>query len=122
GFAVRLCPFLASPSARWSGGRQGVPGYSAQANTTRIASAATAIWLTRGRGANPFRAGDGMLFGLDEPARLEWYAEGRAATSAEVRDAIALGLPTLRRKAETEGRRAEFEQRLRWLERWIPAG
>jgi hypothetical protein len=121
GFAVRTCPFLANTNPRWSGKAVDAPGFAPQANVSGVLSDATAIWLSKGRGATPFQAGDGLLFGLDEPARLEWYVAGRSATGAEVREAIAAGLPTLRRSAEAQGRAAAFEQRLRWVESWIPA-
>lgn len=120
-FSVCNCPHLSTSTASHSAAYQDADGYASQANVSKVRSGATAIWITKGRGATPFRAGDGVLFGLSGPERLEWYAGGRAATGAEVRDAIALVLPTLQRAAEIDGRTDEFERRLQWLERWVPA-
>jgi hypothetical protein len=120
-FSVAACPHLANAQAKYSKAHDGHPDYERQANISRLRTGATAIWLTKGRGATPFQAGDGVLFGLEEPASLAWYAGGRPATTDEVREAIATGLPILRQAAEAEGRTAEFERRLAWLEQWIPA-
>lgn len=120
-FAVRHCPHLATATAKFSEKYEGIEGYVSQANVSKVRSGATAIWVTKGRGATPFQAGRGILFGLDEPVRLEWYANGQPATVGDVREAIARTLPTLQRAAEAEGRAAELERRLAWLERWLPA-
>jgi hypothetical protein len=121
-FAVASCPHLSSAAAKPSTQHGPAAGYVAQANLSRTPSAATAIWVTRGRGATPFRANGGVLFKLEEPARVDWYAERRPATAAEVRSAIAVGLPILRQAAEAERRVEAFEARLKWLERWAPEG
>jgi hypothetical protein len=121
-FSVTSCPHLATPQARRSEKYRDHPDYGRQSNLTGIRTGATAIWVTKGRGATPFRAGAGVLFGLEEPASLQWYALGRPATASEVREAIAVGLPTLQQAAEAERRTAELERRLKWLERWMPAG
>jgi hypothetical protein len=120
-FSVTSCPHLANPQARPSGKYDDPSEYGQQANLSKIRTGATAIWTTKGRGATPFRAGGSVLFGLDEPASLQWYATGRPATAGEVKAAIAVGLPTLRQAAEAGRRTAEFERRLAWLERWLPA-
>ena len=120
-FALTACPHLTSADARFSDAEAGSAGHVAQANISRIRSSAAAIWVTRGRGAAPFRAGDGVLFRLEPPTRLEWWAHRRPATGPEVRDAIAVGLPVLRATAEAERRAAALEARLRWLESWLPA-
>lgn len=119
-FALTACPHLASADARFSD-VQAAPDQAAQSNISRVRSAASAMWVTRGRGAAPFRAGGGVLFRLEPPARLEWWAHRRPATGAEVRDAIAAGLPVLRSTAEAERRMATLEARLKWLEQWIPS-
>ena len=120
-FSLCACPHLSSPTAAHSERYRHLPGHLAQANISKIRSGAAALWITKGRGATPFRAGDGVLFKLNEPSRLEWYSGGRRATSAEVREAVAVGLPTLQTTAEKEGRQAAFRTRLTWLERWMPA-
>jgi hypothetical protein len=120
-FSVRHCPHLSTPTAKPSTKHGEGAGYATVANVSKVRSGVTAIWMTRGRGAAPFAAGGGVLFGLDGPERLEWYAAGRPASALDVREAIAVVLPTLRRAAERERRVAELERRLKWLERWTPA-
>jgi hypothetical protein len=120
-FSVTSCPHLATPLARYSETYNGHPDYGRQANISRIRTGAVAIWTTKGRGATPFPAGSGLLFGLEEPSSLDWYAAGKPATADAVRAAIAVGLPVLLKAAETERRTAQFERRLEWLEKWIPA-
>ncbi|THD62965.1 hypothetical protein [Phenylobacterium sp.] len=119
-FSVRCCPHLSTPTAKPSARYGEAEGYAAQANVSKLRSGATAIWVTRGRGATPFHAGGGLLFGLEGPERLEWYAAGRPASAADVRAAIARVLPTLRRVAEREGRAPDLARRLQWLDRWTP--
>jgi hypothetical protein len=119
-FSVCHCPHLATSTASFSAKYAEAEGYAAQANVSKVRSGATAIWVTKGRGATPFRAGDGVLFGLDGPERLEWYAGGRAATAIEVREAIAIAWPTLQQTAEREGRGAQLAARRAWLEGWTP--
>jgi hypothetical protein len=120
-FSVTSCPHLASADARFSERHGEAEGYAAQPNLAKVRSAATALWVTKGRGATPFLAGAGVLFRLHEPARVEWYAHSRLATGTEVRSAIDQGLPLLRRTAQAERRSEALEARLKWLETWTPA-
>lgn len=119
-FSVCNCPHLSTATAPFSEKYEGAEGYAPQANVSKVRTGATAIWMTKGRGATPFRAGQGTLFGLNEPVRLEWFADGRPAAAREVAEAIALALPTLQRTAEREGRSAELARRLVWLTQWTP--
>jgi hypothetical protein len=119
-FSVTSCPHLATPLARHSEKYNDHPDYGRRANIAKIRTGATAIWTTKGRGAMPFPAGDGVLFGLEEPSSLDWYAAGRPATASAVREAIAVGLPILLKAAEAEQRTTQFKRRLEWLEQWIP--
>jgi hypothetical protein len=47
----------------------------------------------------------GVLWDVGDPTAVRWYAQGRAATRAEVLDAIESGLPQLREMAELDGPR-----------------
>lgn len=114
-------PHLSTPGAKYREGADLAEDCAPQANVSKLRAGATAIWITKRRGARPFAAGDGVLFALDEPMRIEWYAEGRAASLPQVSDAIGKGLPTLRTAAEADGRAAQFERRLSWLQHWLPA-
>jgi hypothetical protein len=120
-FSVSHCPHLSNGAARYAARAPAAPGFAAQSNVSKLRSGAAAIWVTRGRGGRPFRAGAGTLFELGDPVRIEWYANGLAASRHEVQGALEIGLPTLRRAAEAEGRAAELARRLQWLERWLPA-
>jgi hypothetical protein len=80
-FSVRHCPHLSTPKAKPSTKHGEGAGYGARANVSKVRSGVTAIWMTRGRGAAPFAAGGGILFGLDGPERLEWYAAGGPASA-----------------------------------------
>jgi hypothetical protein len=42
-----------------------------------------------------FRVGTGILIQIGEALDVEWLAEGRAATRAEVDESVRTGLPTL---------------------------
>jgi len=117
-FSVSACPHLTSAMARYS---DGAPEHVAQRNISKLRSEATALWITKGRGGTPFSASGGTLFGLSQPTRIEWYANGRAASGDQVREAIAVVLPTLQKAADNEGRTAELERKLQWLEAWLPA-
>ncbi len=54
----------------------------------------TLLWVTRT--FEPFKAFDGnWLLGVGDPLDVEWYAEGRPATYAEVEAAVETGFPAL---------------------------
>jgi hypothetical protein len=66
----------------------------------------TALWITREY--KMFRPPNGgVLFELGAPERIEFYAEGRPATRAEILHSIETGLPLLQKIAADEGPDAE---------------
>ena len=78
---------------------------------------ATAVWIET-KQTRPFKAPGGYLFKLGDPESVEWYANGRLATRAEVQHSIETGLPLLMEavaKEPTAARRAgaEFDLRRR---------
>lgn len=96
-FSARNCPFLANPRMKR------VPHHKLGAAVDDLSSAgimiernpgACAVYITQ-RAAKPFRAGDGVLFELPKPSRVEWFAHGRSATRDEVLASINSGLPLL---------------------------
>ena len=115
-FSACHCPHLSTPAAKYKENVDPVPGHAPQANISKIRSGVVAIWMTKGRGATPFKAGSGTLFRLNPASRIEWYARGRPANLAEVQAAIARVRPVLQEAAEVERRQAEFERRLEWLD------
>lgn len=102
-YSLSVCPFLSRPRMRRNEKdlpeHDSSPGFSLPHNP-----GATALWTTRHY--RPFKAhagSDGLLIQIGDPEKVEWYAEGRPATKAEVRAAIDKGLPTLREMAEQDG-------------------
>jgi hypothetical protein len=110
-FAATACPFLTLPKAKRRDanlpdhGPQ--PGFALERNP-----GATCLWTTTtfklfNPGANEAAraqgAGAGQLINLGDPTSpVRWYAEGRAATRAEVWFSIQTGLPALREVAEKQ--------------------
>jgi hypothetical protein len=110
-FAARACPFLTKPREKRNTKNMPetatVAGISIDRNP-----GATCLYETRK--ATPFKAGDGVLFRLDPPDRVDWWAKGRTATRAEVMESIDSGYPILMDMAVKDGRGAVQElERLR---------
>lgn len=106
-FSVQACPHLNNPNAkRRDFGKETMvapAGYHSERNPGVMA-----IYPTDG--AKPFRpiaGSDGVLLTVNAPTGpVDWWTEARRATRDEVVAALAVGEPTLRRKAELEGRDA----------------
>lgn len=126
-FSARHCPFLSRPKMK-----------RREDELTRDAATRVAgRMLSRNPGAcgvwhvvqyETFGDGrGGRLFDVGEPMAVEWYAEGRAATRAEVEASIASGIHLLEEQCDTEptprqvaAARAELVTRRKALERWLP--
>lgn len=119
-FSARACPFLTLPKAQrrdanlpegqWSPtGLKRNPGVVLLWTTDRYR-------VIRGDAGEP-------LFRLGDPQRLEWIAEGRTATRAEILESIESGLPLLRGMAEEQGPDAieAFESAVRLGMQLVPA-
>jgi hypothetical protein len=123
-FAVVACPFLTRPMAKrrpMEGSTHKTPaGMMIERNP-----GVTLIWCCRDYRTQ--REPGGVLFRLGTPSRLEWYAEGREATGAEVAASIASGLPILQRQAQLDGPEAlealagHLRRADRLLRLWLPA-
>jgi hypothetical protein len=113
-YAARACPFLARPHARRR--ENAMPGEAVEAPgiMLRRNPGVTLLWTTRRY--HPYRdpITGGVLFEIGVAERVEWIAEGRAATRDEVMASIDSGLPALREVAEQEGPPA-----LRELDRYV---
>jgi hypothetical protein len=111
-YAARACPFLARPHAKRR--EVGLPeGTGAQAGIPIDRNpGAVGIWTTRSY--RIIRVDNGDLFELGNPVTVEWWAQGRPATRAEVWQSIESGLPILRDMALQEGPKAidELHQRI----------
>lgn len=103
-YSAKHCPFLSTPKMhrRMNNLPEGrtVAGIMIERNP-----GVSLVWTSRTW--KPFRAPNGTLFNVGDPEHVEWYAEGRAATHAEVQAAIDSGLPQLRDMARQEGPAAE---------------
>lgn len=114
-YAVKACPFLARPHAkRREAGMPDQPlNQPAGVHIDRNPGVAL-IWTTRTY--KPFKTSDGgVLFDIGPAESMEWFAEGRPATRAEIDESIASGLQKLIEAAGEERDEAD----LRELERRI---
>jgi hypothetical protein len=104
-WSVKACPFLSRPKMRRNDKMPEevfVPG-------TMIARNPGCVCLYEGDGYKAFDAGNGWLIRLGEPVRVEWWAEGREATRAEVFASIDSGYPLLLAEARKDGSEAIAE-------------
>lgn len=106
-FAATACPFMTRPMAKRGdrntikGGYEKPPGQMIERNP-----GCCGVWFTRSY--RTLREPDGgLLFKIGPPVRVEWYAEGRTATRAEVMESIRTGLPLLQEVAGDESPEAE---------------
>jgi len=106
-YGVQACPFLSQPRMRRN--EKDLPedtkppaGIMLKRNP-----GVTLIWVTRNY--KPFKANGGALFKVGDPQRVEFYAEGRRATRAEIVASIDSGMPILRGMANEDGPEAVAE-------------
>ena len=105
-YACTACPFITRPHAK----RREVthPAVVDQAGFPILRNpGCIAVWTTTtykayrtGRGGAP--GNDGILFRFGPPESIEWYAEGRPATRAEVDASIASGFHVLQEQADAQ--------------------
>lgn len=124
-FAVQACPFLTLPKALRRESGLNIDGVNLKEGAGVMLKrnpGVTLLWTTLSfRIMNDGRGG--ALFRLGDPEFLQWWAEGRTATRAEILESINSGLPLLRGIAEQEGEEAvaEFEQYVERGMRLVPA-
>lgn len=111
-FAAMACPFLTRPKAPRN--EKAVPDHSEAAGVGLKRNPGVALlWTTRDPldiirvDAEPDAPGGpiqaGILFRVGHPERVDWFAEGRQATRAEVEASILSGCEILRETATIEG-------------------
>jgi len=109
-YAAQVCPFLANPRMQ----RRDLPDWAPPAGIAIKRNPGVAlVWVSRTWTTFP----DGMgsfLFDLGEPESVHWFAEGRAATRAQVLASIDSGLPILREMCDQDD---DPQDSLRALER-----
>jgi hypothetical protein len=99
-FAAQACPFLVNPRQKRSEKHLPEDRFVAGMMIPRNPGA-TCLYETNI--VKPFRSGEGYLFKLGEPDRIDWWANGRQATREEVLISIETGYPLLYDAAKKEG-------------------
>lgn len=124
-WSAQNCPFLANPRMVRREDelinnhtlRERAPGMAITRNP-----GVAMLWFTRS--FEVFNDGRGRpLITMGNPVAVEWYAEGRIATRAEVEESIATGLPILEAVARTEAESGAIEAlraAMKRFERWLP--
>ena len=128
-YSVKICPFLTKPRMRRNDkdmedlkkiGAEMPPGIAIMRNP-----GVACLWTCRDY--KTFKvAGDNsgdFLIRIGEPGRIEWYAEGRPATRAEVLASIDSGFPLLEKEARSqslEALKALREDHREVVEKFIP--
>lgn len=94
-FSALRCPFLSQPRMKRVGEHMlPVERSEAAGDGIKRNPGATAVWIERQK-TKPFKVHNGYLFELGDPHAVEWYANGREATRAEVEHSIETGIPLL---------------------------
>jgi hypothetical protein len=110
-YAAKVCPFLTKP--RMVRNTKDLPEDRVVAGVMIERNpGVTALWTTRRFGT--LKTETGMLFALGEPEALEFWAEGRPASPAEICKSVESGLPILIKAAAQDG-----EEGLRALEQAV---
>lgn len=123
-WSARNCPFLSNP-------RQ-VRREDEVTNNAQLREQAAGIALARNPGVTMlwitrqfevFNDGHGKpLIQMGEPDAVEWWAEGKLATRAQVQASIDSGLPNLEAIARTQkGGTEELQKYVARFEKWLPA-
>ena len=100
-FAARACPFLVRP--RQKRNPKNMPEDKLAPAGIHIDRNPGAVALYQTGTFTPFRAGDGVLFQLGRPIKVDWYAQGRPATREEITESVDSGLPLLLAEAKKQG-------------------
>jgi hypothetical protein len=119
-WAAQACPFLVRPHARRREG--GLEDHDEPAGTMiRRNPGVALVWVTSLTVVTP--VDNGLLFDIGTPSRVEWWCEGRRATTAEIMESIDSGLPLLWAEAEKDGPEAvdELKSMYERALRYVPA-
>jgi len=107
-YGVIVCPFLTRP--KMVRNEKDMPeGHWAPGLTIPRNPGVTALWVCRDYSTFRPEWTPGELITVGDPARVEWWAEGRKATRAEVDASIESGLPILRESADRQSKEARRE-------------
>jgi hypothetical protein len=109
-WSAQACPFLSKPRMRRND--KDLPEEGKSPAGFHLDRNPGVVCLYQTDYAKPFRpqrGEKGVLFRLGDPVRVDWYAEGRTATRAEIEESISTGFPALERMAQLDGREAVAE-------------
>jgi hypothetical protein len=105
-YAARACPFLVKPRMRRLP-MDDLKGKDVRVDGEMIPRNPGAVCLYETPLAHPFKDGKGgWLIRLEDPVRVDWWAEGRQATREEVLASMQGGLPELYKLAKAQGQEA----------------
>jgi hypothetical protein len=100
------------------------PGHSGARNLVEDNSGLSSAWITKGRGGELFDPGNGPLFRIFAPHKVEWFHRGAPATDDEVRAGFGHAAGRLREIDRQHGPAAlqNLEIRISACAKWLPAG
>jgi hypothetical protein len=100
-FAAQACPFLIHPrekrNAKGLDEQASAPGIAIPRNPGCVCLYETSLYQAFDDGQG------GWLIRLDDPTRVDWWAEGRKAVRAEIEASIDSGYPLLEKEAWKDG-------------------
>jgi hypothetical protein len=122
-WSAQFCPFLSRPQAKrreddlTREAMENVAGCPIQRNP-----GCCAVWITHSY--RLFRDPQGKsLVEIGPPVAVEWYAEGRLATRAEIEESLRTGMPALEELARLErGGMEALEKARREIDHLLPPG
>jgi hypothetical protein len=109
-YSARACPFLSIPNMVRR--ERHVPDGVTEPAGIMIKRnpGVTVVWTTLKYTLQ--RTPSGPLFDIGEPVEVEWFAQGRQATRAEIMASIESGLPALQVLADTDEERQDLDRRI----------
>ncbi len=122
-WAARFCPFLARPHAKRRGEEEllEMGATSVGGNAIKRNPGVALLWCAREFEVWRPQEG-GVLIHVGDPVEVEWWAEGRSATRAEVEESIRTGLPFLEEEArKQDGAMDDLRQRIVNFMQYLPA-
>lgn len=113
-FSATTCPFLTRPKAKRR--EAGLDQYETRESggiMLRLNPGVTLVWVTRSY--EIVRTPTGPVLSMGDPFDTLWFAEGRTATRAEIKESIRTGEPALRDMAESAAEHSDVNKRLAFV-------
>ncbi len=120
-WSARNCPFLSRPHAHRRdasdiGEMKDGPGFAIDRNP-----GVSLLWTTTAYTIFDDMSGRGTwLIQMGEPTSVEWWAEGKKATLAQVQESIVGGLPSLLKIAEQHGETDALDDAVACFQKFLP--